>query len=52
MLSPKEEYKFNKDVNNIKDIAYFELFEKYLIQNKKEKRNLPKLNPQIKKVLL
>ena len=43
MLSPKEEYKFNKDVNNIKDIAYFELFEKYLIQNKKGEKKLTQI---------
>jgi len=33
MLSPREEYKFMKDVNNIRDIAYFTIFEKYLVQN-------------------
>ena len=35
MLNPKEEYKFLKNINNIKDVAFYELFEKYLIQNKK-----------------
>lgn len=35
MLSPKEEYKFLKDIDNIKDQAFYEIFEKYLIQNKK-----------------
>lgn len=35
MLSPREEYNFLKDINNIKDIAYDTLFTKYLIQNKR-----------------
>ncbi len=35
MLNPSEEYKFLKDIDNIKDIAYQTIFEKYLIQNKK-----------------
>jgi len=35
VLNPKEEYKFLKNINNIKDVAFYELFEKYLIQNKK-----------------
>jgi hypothetical protein len=35
MINPIEEYKFLKDVNNIKDIAHFTLFEKYMIQNKR-----------------
>lgn len=35
MLDPVDEYKFLKDINNIKDIAYQTIFEKYLIQNKK-----------------
>jgi len=40
MLSPKEEYKFLKTVNNIKDIAFFTLFEKYLVQNLKAEKKL------------
>lgn len=40
MLSPKEEYKFLKDINNINDIAYFTIFEKYLIQNLKGQKKL------------
>jgi len=43
MLNPREEYRFLKDVNNIKDIAYFELFEKYLIQNKKGEKKLTQI---------
>lgn len=35
MLSPVEEYRFNKNVNNIHDIAYDTLFVKYLVENKK-----------------
>jgi hypothetical protein len=35
MISPKEEHKILKSINNITNIAYHELFEKYLIQNKK-----------------
>lgn len=35
MIPPREEHEFLKNVNNIKDIAYYTLFEKYLIQDKK-----------------
>jgi len=43
MINPKEEYKFLKDVNNIKNIAHYELFEKYLIQNKKGENKLTEI---------
>jgi len=43
MKSPKDEYKFLKDLNNIKDTAYYELFEKYLIQNKKGDKKLTEI---------
>jgi len=33
MLSPYEEFKFNKNISKIKDIAYNTLFTKYLIEN-------------------
>jgi len=35
VLSPKEENKFLKNINDINDISYLTLFDKYLIQNKK-----------------
>jgi len=35
MISPREEYRFLKNQNNIKDLAFYEIFEKYLVQNKK-----------------
>jgi hypothetical protein len=35
MLNPRDEYNFLKNINNIKDIAYYELFEKYMVENKK-----------------
>lgn len=35
MISPKEEYKFLNTINDISNKSYFELFEKYLVQNKK-----------------
>jgi len=35
MISPQEEYNFNKNINNIKDIAYNTLFVKYLVENVK-----------------
>lgn len=35
MLRPSEEYDFLKNVNNIKDIAHYELYEKYIVQNKR-----------------
>ena len=35
MISPNEENSYLKSINNIKSIAYYELYEKYLIQNKK-----------------
>ena len=43
MQSPKEEFKFLKNVNNIKDTAFYELFEKYLIQNKKGDKKLTEI---------
>ena len=43
MLAPKEEYKSLKDINNIKDTAYYELFEKYIIENKKGQNKLTEI---------
>lgn len=40
MIPPREEYKFMKDINNIRDIAYFTIFEKYLVQNLKGDKKL------------
>jgi len=35
MKSPRDEYRFLKDVRNIKDEAYYELYEKYIIENRR-----------------
>jgi len=43
MKNPREEYNFLKNINNIKDIAYYELFEKYMVQNKKGEAKLTEI---------
>lgn len=43
MISPKEEYNYLKNISNIKDIAYNELFQKYLIENKKGQSKLTEI---------
>jgi len=35
MISPNEEHKFLSNINNIGEIAYYNIFEKYIIQNLK-----------------
>jgi hypothetical protein len=52
MLSPKEEYKFLKNINNINKIAHYELFEKYLVQNKKGDSKLTEIESTDQESLL
>jgi len=40
MLRPSEEYDFLKNVNNIKDIAHYELYQKYIEQNLRGEKKL------------
>jgi len=43
MLRPSEEYDFLKNVNNIKDIAHYELYQKYIEQNLRGEKKLTEI---------
>ena len=43
MINPRDDYNYLKDLNHIKDIAFYEIFTKYLIENKKGHNKLTQL---------
>lgn len=52
MRNPREEYKFLKDVGNIKDIAHYELYEKYIVQNKWGEKKLTEIESTDQETLI